>query len=127
MKPLQNRQQMRDITNKTDGAGDTLGAGDFNSFNDELENLVRSSGETLDLPGGPDSNLFMLAQTIATYAASTYKDTGSANAYVLGRHELLKDPYLGLPTVLIKACILKELSSDEYFDESLKTAEDIDL
>lgn len=83
---------MRDITNKTDGAGDVLTAGDFNSFNDELENLVRSSGETLDLPGGPDNNLFMIAQTIATYAASTYEDTGAADVYVLDRHDLLKDP-----------------------------------
>ena len=43
---------------------------------------------------------------------------------VLDFMTLLKDPYLGLPTVMLDAgCV----SRDNVFDESLKTAEDIDL
>lgn len=37
---------------------------------------------------------------------------------------LLKDPYLGLPTVMVRADLV---SNNNVFDETLKTAEDIDL
>ena len=38
--------------------------------------------------------------------------------------DIFKDPYLGLPTVILKSCYL---TSDNVFDESLRSAEDIDL
>jgi hypothetical protein len=76
---------MRDIPQKTDGSGDTLGADEFNSINNELENSARSADFTLDPDIGPDVNLFMLSQSMAAYAhaSSVYDDSGSANTYVL--------------------------------------------
>lgn len=76
---------MRDIVTKQDNIGDRLSASDFNSMSAEMENAALSADISLDPAGGPDSDLFMLAQTMAGYAnaASTYKDTGSANAKVL--------------------------------------------
>lgn len=83
---------MRNIANKTDGVGDTLTAGDFNSFNEELENAVLSTDQSLDVAGGPDTNLNMLGNAIAAYAnaGSTYQDSGSTNSYILAISSNLK-------------------------------------
>jgi len=78
---------MRDIQTKTDGVS-TLPASQYNAnLLNELQNAVESVGITLDPEGGADTNLFMLAQTLATYAldGGFYQDSGTANTYVLSK------------------------------------------
>jgi len=84
---------MRNISLKADNVGDTLPAGDFNAnMRNELQNAVESADFTLDSEGGPDTNVNMLAQTMADYANAGwfYQDSGSANSYVLSRTTNLK-------------------------------------
>lgn len=78
---------MRDTPSKADNVGDVLPAANFNALNKELENLITTAGITLDPDGGPDANLFMISEALATYASSAwhYADSGSANTYVLSR------------------------------------------
>lgn len=97
---------MRDTPAKVDGST-TLPAGTFNQLNSELENIVTSADFTLDPEGGPDTNLFMLAETAAAYAGAGwfYTDSGTASAYVLSISTNLKamDAYLDGMTVAFKA------------------------
>lgn len=85
---------MRDISVKQDNVGDVLNASDFNALNGELENIVTSTGQTLDPAGGPDSDLNMLGKAVTMYASGStyYSDGGSANAYVLSRSGTLRSP-----------------------------------
>lgn len=78
---------MRNIATKVDDVGDTLSAAEFNSDQNELENIVTSANITLDAAGGPDTDTNMLGKAVATYVTSGqfYEDTGTANAYVLAR------------------------------------------
>lgn len=84
---------MRNIPNKTDNSGDTLAAGEFNSFNNELENAVTSADISLDGASGPDNDLNMLGKSMAAYGSSSdyYDDGGSANSYVLSRATNLQE------------------------------------
>ena len=81
---------MRNIATKIDG--NTLPAAAFNSDQDELENAVLSSDQTLDPDAGPDTDLNMLGKTMAAYAnaANIYQDSGVADAYVLSLTTNLK-------------------------------------
>ena len=81
---------MRSINTKIDG--DTLPAAAFNSDQDELENAVLSSDQTLDPDAGPDTDLNMLAKAMAGYAnaGNVYQDSGAADAYVLSLTTNLK-------------------------------------
>lgn len=76
---------MRDIATKVDDVGDTLSATDFNAQENELENVVTSTGQTLDPAGGPDTDLNMLGKALTAYgsAAEVYEDSGTANTYLL--------------------------------------------
>ena len=64
-----------------------LNASDFNAINSEIENLVESTDQTLDVQGGPDTDLYMVSKAAAAYAVAGqhYRETGSADAYVLSR------------------------------------------
>lgn len=75
---------MRNIATKVD-AVDNLSAAEFNSDQNELENIVTSTDQSLDPAGGADTDLNMLARAVAGYAGAgwAYQDSGSANAYVL--------------------------------------------
>ncbi len=81
---------MRDISTKL--AGDSYVPDVFNSMRDEIQNAVTSTDQTLDAEAGPDTDLFMLGQSLALYgsAAAYYQDSGSANSYVLSRSTNLK-------------------------------------
>ncbi len=86
---------MRDTEEKFDSTSGSTGqwpAGTFNQFNNELENIILSADFTLDDSGGPDTNLDMLAQTIAGYMTSAmiYQDSGSADIYTLSISSNLK-------------------------------------
>jgi len=83
---------MRNISDKTDGVGDTLPAGDFNALNSEWENAVESAGLTLDPAGGPNTDLDMLGKTMSSYAnaGASYEDLGTANAYVISSIDSLR-------------------------------------
>ncbi len=73
---------MKQIPTKADGVGDTLSADEFNPNQDELENAVTKTGQTLSA-----GNTNQLGQAISKYASGGggfYVDTGSANTYVLG-------------------------------------------
>lgn len=78
---------MRDTPVKADNVGDVLPAANFNAINSELENLITTADITLDPNAGPDTNLFMISQAMASYASAAwnYEDSGSANSYVLSR------------------------------------------
>lgn len=67
---------MRNIPIKQDDVGDTLPAAQYNSSQEELENIVTSAGMTLDDATGPDTSLEMLAQAVAVYASGigVYQD-----------------------------------------------------
>ncbi len=82
---------MRDISTKV--AGDSYVPDVFNSMRDEIQNAVTSTDQTLDAEAGPDTDLFMLGQSLALYgsAAAYYQDSGSANSYVLSRSTNLKN------------------------------------
>lgn len=82
---------MRDLQTKVDNV-DELTAPEFNSINDELENLATSADNVLDGQFGPDTNLNMLGKAVAAYAnaGATYKDTGTSNNYVLNIASNLK-------------------------------------
>lgn len=91
---------MRNISSKTDNVGDTLPASDFNAnLRIELQAIVTDAGFTLDIEGGPDTDLDMLGKSITVYsnASQYYSDAGAVNAYVLSRVgdlqplEVLKD------------------------------------
>lgn len=75
---------MRDISTKSDGSS-SLGAGEFNSSQVELERAVLAAGLSLDAPTGPDNDLSQLAKSIEHHvlAGQSYQDGGSANSYVL--------------------------------------------
>jgi len=53
-----------------------------------------------------------------------YQVIGHNDDAVYGLNEVLQDPYFGLPTVMIRTSVLNATGG---FDESLKTAEDLDL
>lgn len=88
---------MRNIETKVDNTAPAgtgrLPADQFNSIQGELEGAVTSSGITLDGPSS-DTDLFMLAQTMARYASGgvVYQDTGSLNAFVLSTPKIFKMP-----------------------------------
>lgn len=96
---------MRDIALKN--LGDDLDSGDFNSFNEELENIVRDSDQTLDAAGGPNTDLNMLSKAASAYAnaGSSYQDSGVADAYVLAIASNLQSvtKYYSNMTVTFKA------------------------
>ena len=81
---------MRNIATKING--NTLPAAAFNSDQDELENAVLSTDQTLDPDAGPDTDLNMLGKAMAAYgnAANVYQDSGAADAYVLAIASNLK-------------------------------------
>lgn len=83
---------MRNISTKVDDVGDELSAQEYNSLQDELENIVTSTDQTLDNAAGPDTDLNMLGKAVADYAAGgqTYQDSGGINNYVLARSTNLK-------------------------------------
>jgi hypothetical protein len=68
---------MADVPSKA--TGNTLTAVEFNEANDELNNAIESTGQTLST-----SDLFQTSKTIANYvgSGSFYNDTGVANAYI---------------------------------------------
>ena len=70
---------MLNIPTKADGV-DTLSATEFNSLNNELKNIIESTGQVL--AGG---DLFQMAKSAAAYAGSGtfYIDSGTTNSYVL--------------------------------------------
>ncbi len=72
---------MQNIANKQDRTS-TLSAAEFNNLQAERENLVTSSGQSLDATG---TDLSQMAKAAANYAAASdfYADTGAADAYVL--------------------------------------------
>lgn len=84
---------MRDIATKTDGTT-SLAAGDFNALQNELENTVTSTGQTLDPAGGADTDLNMLSKAMADYAGAGwgYTDSGAVNAHVVAITTTLKPP-----------------------------------
>lgn len=84
---------MRDIATKTD-LTTTLAAAEFNSDQNELENIVTSTGQTLDASSGPDTDLNMLGKAAAIYSSDNgfYQDGGSANSYSLTRTDSLQSP-----------------------------------
>lgn len=80
---------MRNFGTKADNSapsasGLLTAAEDNNRFN-ELKNAVTSSGITLDLAAGPDTDETMLAQAMARYASGGHgaSCSGASNAYVL--------------------------------------------
>lgn len=84
---------MRNIPTKVD-AVDDLNAAEFNSDQDELENIVTSADITLDPGAGPDVDLEMLGKAVSGYANAGwgYTDSGTANAHVLSIASNLKSP-----------------------------------
>jgi len=98
---------MRDIATKADNVGDTLSAGAFNAQENELENIVTSSDQSLDPGAGPDTDLNMLSKAVAAYAnaGNIYQDSGVANSYVLSLSTNLKSvvKYYDNMMVLFKA------------------------
>lgn len=79
---------MRNISDVQDNVGDTVGAGRLNQAKDEPQNMVESAGITLDAEGGPDNNLYMLAQAASAYACvgSLFSDVSdSPNTVLLTR------------------------------------------
>lgn len=80
---------MRDFGTKIDNSAPAssgvLTAEEDNVRFREDENVVSTSGITLDAAVGPDTDLKMKAQAIARYASGGvfYTDAGAANAYVL--------------------------------------------
>lgn len=98
---------MRDISTKINDSAPAstgyLDASEFNSTQTELENLAAAApgGVSLDPASGPDSSLFMLAQSITRHAAggAIYcTATGSASAHVVS----MADANVRPPTVLFK-------------------------
>ena len=85
---------MRDIAVKFDNVGDVITAGEFNSDQHEIENMVNTTGQTLDNSAGPDTDLYMLSKAAAAYGSGGdyYNDGGTANNYVLTRSTFLKSP-----------------------------------
>jgi len=83
---------MRNISPKIDNVGDELTADEFNSDQDELENVVTSTDQSLDSGGGPDNDLNMLGKAFAVYSAAGqyYDDSCGVNNYVLDRSTNLK-------------------------------------
>jgi hypothetical protein len=98
---------MRNIETKQDNIGDELSAPEWNSDQDEFENVVTETYQTLDPGAGPDTDLNMLGKAIALYAAAGnfYQDSGAANAYVLSRTTTLQNipSYRSGVTVTFKA------------------------
>ena len=84
---------MRTIANKTDNSTDRWTAAAFNSLMSELENIIISAGITLDQDAGPDTNINMLGQAIASYAGNIagYRESGTANSYILNPKNNLID------------------------------------
>jgi hypothetical protein len=77
---------MRDIPEKQDYVSDLLPAAEFNSNQDELENAVTTTGQTLDSPGGPDNDLFMLSKAMSAYGSGGgeyYVCSGSGSTFIL--------------------------------------------
>lgn len=98
---------MRDITTKINdtapAASGYLDASEFNSTQGELENAVTSApgGQVLDPTSGPDSNLFMLAQSLTRHGAGGAAHctaTGSATTHAL----VLANVQVRAPTMLFK-------------------------
>jgi len=87
---------MRELKTYQDNVGDVLTADSFNSIADELENIIESSGQTLDDVNGPDTNLNQLSQAVNMYGSAGvfYADDGTANVYFLSRDtgSNLEDP-----------------------------------
>jgi len=89
---------MRNISTKANRG--LLSPGEFNSMQDELENIVTNTGGALDAATGPDNDLNMLGQAAATYgsAGDFYEDTStSGNAYVLNRESSIEEPQSYIP------------------------------
>ena len=97
---------MRDIATKSDGSTN-LNAAEWNSTQVELENAVTKGGLTLDPAAGPDANQNQLAEVITRggLAAVSYKDSGSANTFVLAPAQTYQQPtaYFDGMTVSFKA------------------------
>lgn len=76
---------MRNIATKQDNVGDVLPADAFNSNQNELENFVTDSNQSLNPDAGPDTDLNMMGKSARLYgsAGSTFTDGGTANTYVL--------------------------------------------
>ena len=71
---------MKNIPTKVDNQ-DSLSADEFNPNQEELENSVTTTGQTLD-----EFNEVQLSEAMARYAATGgvfYQDSGVADAYVL--------------------------------------------
>ena len=92
-------KQMRNISSKENR--DLLTPSEFNSMQDELENIVTSTGGTLDGASGPDDNLNMLGQATAIYgsAGEFYQDSTSyvdatalIDYLILDRESLIESP-----------------------------------
>ena len=84
---------MRNISTKA--TKDLLTPGEFNSIQNELENIVVNTGGTLDGAEGPDNDLNMLGQAAATYgsAGDFYEDLSAiVNYIVLDRESSLESP-----------------------------------
>ncbi|MEE9159945.1 MAG: hypothetical protein V3U60_16360 [Gammaproteobacteria bacterium] len=83
---------------------DILDANEFNPNQNELENAVTTTGQTLD-----EFNEFQLSESMARYAATGgvfYQDSGSANNYVLaalGSFQAPAGAYLDGMEVVFKA------------------------
>tara|TARA_R110000772_G_C13310322_1_gene440390 strand:- start:296 stop:1726 length:1431 start_codon:yes stop_codon:yes gene_type:complete len=77
---------MLNIPTKADGV-DTLSATEFNSLNNELKNIIESTGQVL--AGG---DLFQMAKSAAAYAGSGtfHIDSGTTNSYVLSAIDSFK-------------------------------------
>lgn len=78
---------MQNITTKSSGSIYT--SSEFNSSNDELKNLITSSGQTLN-----SSSVTQIGQSAAIYSMSSsfYTDSGTTNTYTLTRSTSLYEP-----------------------------------
>jgi hypothetical protein len=83
---------MNDIASKT--TGDSLTAIDFNALNEEGENAVTDTDQTLDPAGTAAGDKNMLGKAMAGYSSAgwAYTDSGSANSHVVSQANNLQDP-----------------------------------
>lgn len=88
---------MKDISTKSNG--DSVDASEWNPSQAECENVVKTSGQSLD-----EYDNFQIAKAMAIYAATGdwYVDTGAANTYVINKINLLKAPVVYLDGLSIR-------------------------
>ena len=112
---------MRNIGTKVDGT-DVLSGDEFNSDQNELENIVTSADITLDADTGPDTNLNMLSEAVAAYAnaGNVYQDSGAADAYVLSLTTNLKSVTKYYDNMMIVGDIRKESLRDIWQGEKME-------